>query len=385
MLTIPVFTWHKHDMIEVKRFLPIFCFGSLAAIGTIAPGTSARADVKAGVEDWTAGDYTAAVKEWTPLAEHGDTDAQFNLAQAYKLGRGVPVDLEKAKALYGKAAAGGHLQAADIYGLLLFQDGEREKAMPYIKASAARGDPRAQYILGIAHFNGDLVEKDWVRAYALVSLARQAGLPQATRALAQMDEHIPLADRQKSVILSTRLAAEAQATREHLSASAELGTRPRAAAAAPPPGIGPAPTHIKVPQVASPTNAVADAVRTAGNDSPATAGADYARPAVRPAKPPVAPPPVASHAASPPPAPARVTAAPGPWRVQLGAFGVPGNADALWTKVHARPELSGHGKLLVPVGRLTKLQAGGFASKADANTACSHLKAGGFTCLPVRD
>ncbi|KHK93621.1 sporulation protein [Novosphingobium malaysiense] len=347
------------------------------------PAGPARADVKAGVDAWSDGDYDAAVREWKPLARKGDPDAQFNLAQAYKMGRGVPMDAEKAKELYGKAAAHGHLQAADIYGLMLFQHGERERAMPYIKASAERGDPRAQYILGLAHFNGDLAEKDWVRAYALVSLAREAGLPQATRALQQMDTYIPLEDRQKSVILSTRLAAEAQATRERLSATAELGT-PENGPAATAPKVAAAPA--KSPEIVSAERAVAEAARVAGSDSPATAGADYARPKTPPA--------VASRPATKPapaapapqlkPKPSPETAS-GPWRVQLGAFGVAGNADALWSKVQNRPELAGHGKLLVPAGRLTKLQAGGFASKVAADAACAHLSAGGFACIAVRD
>ena len=63
--------------------------------------------------------------------------------------------------------------------MLLFQRGERAKALPYVSAASDRGDPRAQYLLGIANFNGDNVPKDWVRAYALVTLAQQQGLPQA--------------------------------------------------------------------------------------------------------------------------------------------------------------------------------------------------------------
>lgn len=71
--------------------------------------------------------------------------------------------------------------------------------------------------------------------------------------------------------------------------------------------------------------------------------------------------------------------------MQLGAFGVAGNADALWERVKGRSELAGHGKLLVPAGKLTKLQAGGFASRQDAEAACSRLKASGFNCLSVRN
>jgi TPR repeat protein len=266
------------------------------------------------------------------------------------------------------------VQASDIYGLLLFQSGERAKAIPYITASAARGDPRAQYILGLAHFNGDLAAKDWVRAYALVSLAQQAGLPQATSALAQMDQYVSLEDRQKSVTLAAQIADQARATHDREVAAAELGNGTVAAV--------PSQTQPQVPEIVSTQRSVSEAVRAAGSDSPATAGADYTRKTPPPAK-------TAANAKPAPALPARQPApapAPsGPWRVQLGAFGVAGNADALWNKVRNRPELAGHDKLLAPAGRLTKLQAGGFASKSAADAACSRLTAGGFTCLAVRD
>lgn len=73
--------------------------------------------------------------------------------------------------------------------------------------------------------------------------------------------------------------------------------------------------------------------------------------------------------------------------MQLGAFAVPGNAEGMWNRVKGRPELAGHGKLLVPVpsGRLTKLQAGGFATSREAQAACNRLAAAGFRCLPVRN
>lgn len=344
----------------------------------------AQADVKAGVDDWSSGNFEAAVKEWRPLADKGDPDAQFNLAQAYKLGRGVPLDIARAEELYGKAAAQGHLQAADTYGLLLFQRGERQSALPYIMASAARGDARAQYILGVAHFNGDIVAKDWVRAYALVSLAQQAGLPQATNALNQMNEHIPLADRQKSVPLAARLSAEAQGTRERLATAADLGMPATAL---------PSATPAQAPQIASASQAVAEATMAAESKRPGMSESIYALGASPMSSRPV-PPPVQSLPTSPPRSVAARTvsqtspaspAATGPWRVQLGAFGVAGNADALWKKLRNRPELSGRGKLTVPAGKLIKLQAGGFASKAEADAACSRLSAGGFACLPVHE
>lgn len=362
-----------------------------AALLTAVP---AMADVKAGVDAWSRGDYARAIAQWKGPAERGDADAQFNLGQAYKLGRGVAVDMARAEELFGKAAAKGHLQAADNLGLLLFQRGERARAMPYISAASDRGDPRSQYLLGIAHFNGDIVAKDWVRAYALVTLAQQAGLAQAAPALAQMDKYIPIEQRQRSVALASDLAGAAQATRERQLAAMDLGATVSAADSAAPSGTRASPPPQRAPDVVSAENAVATAARLAGNDSPRTAGADHARPAVSP-QPAVSPRPAANPlAAAPKPAapkpPAPAPAAPaqdvsGAWRVQLGAFGVRANADALWKRVKDRPELSGREKLMVPAGRIAKLQAGGFASRAEAQAACSRLTAAGFACLTVRN
>ncbi len=339
----------------------------------------ALADTKAGVDAWTRGDFAAAVKEWQAQAARGDGDAVFNLGQAYRLGKGVPQDLPKAEQLFGQAAGMGHLQAADNYGLLLFQRGERAKALPYLRAAADRGDPRAQYLLGISHFNGDLVPKDWVRAYALVTLAQQQGLPQAAGALKQMDEFIPIEQRQQAMQLAGELGSQADATRARQLAAVDLGSQIAGSAA---PVTAQSTTG---PTIASASDAVSRAQRVTGRDSAATAGADYARPAGKVAAPPApapAPRPVIKPAPAPlPPAPALASAS-GTWRVQLGAFGVASNADAMWAKVRARPELSGHARLNVKAGAVIKLQAGGY-SQAAAQAACAKLKAGGITCAAV--
>ncbi len=169
-----------------------------------APG-----NVKAGVDAWSRGDYATAIEKWSGPAASGDADAQFDLGQAYRLGRGVPMDLEQAENWYRKAAAQGHLGSADVLGLLLFQKGRRAEAIPYLQGAATRGDPRAQYLLGTAHFNGDSgVAKDWVRAYALMTRAAAKGLPQAKKSLSQMDEHVSIEDRQKAVQLAGTMETE---------------------------------------------------------------------------------------------------------------------------------------------------------------------------------
>ncbi|WP_310532455.1 SPOR domain-containing protein [Novosphingobium sp.] len=379
--------------------LRVVLSGLLAA--TLAGAGPAMAEVKTGVDAWARGDFTTAVKEWEGPAARGDADAQFNLGQAYKWGKGVKQDLKKSEFYFGKAAAQGHIEASDNYGLLLFDRGERGQALPYVKAAGGRGDPRAQYLLAIMYFNGDMVSRDWVRAYALMTLAQQSGLPQAKAGLEQMDSHIPLTQRQQAVGLAQQLATEAEATRNRQFAADDLGVKnPAGVVTSPPPVAAAAPVRRQ------PTaeEAVAEAERVTGSATPRTAGADYARP-VAATPPPLAPRPTVAMATPRPitipprPAatpsvaaskPAVITAKPTPppaaggWRIQLGAFGVSSNADALWVKVRGRPELAGHARINVPAGAVIKLQAGGY-SEDGARAACRSLSAAGLACAPVRN
>ncbi|WP_131818661.1 tetratricopeptide repeat protein, partial [Sphingomonas turrisvirgatae] len=179
-------------------------------------GAPAWADVKAGVDAWQRGDYKKAIAEWRGPAVAGDADAQFNLGQAYKLGRGVPIDLAQAEQWYRKAALQGHPQAEENYGLALFENNKRLQAVEWLEKAASRGEPRAQYVLGTMYFNGDAVTKDWVKAYALTLRAAAQGLAQATSAQAQMDRFISLTDRQRGTELAR--AYERDADRPQLAA-----------------------------------------------------------------------------------------------------------------------------------------------------------------------
>jgi TPR repeat protein len=289
-------------------------------------GGAAFADVKAGIDQWQAGNYAGAVKEWRALAEKGDADAQFNLGQAYKLGRGVPADLGTAQSWYEKAATKGHQQAQANLGLILFQKGERSKALPWIRKAAEDGDPRAQYVLGTALFNGDIAGRDWPRAYALMQLAAAQGLPPAVANLQQMDQHIPLAERQKGLALAKQMGRAASPVKA-------VATAPAPAARRPAPG-----------------------------------------PVARTAVPP-------SIAAAPARAPAQIGRG---WRVQLGAYSNATNAKRAWDGLRAKAGyLAALQPAFIPAGAVTRLQAGPLPNRAAADRACAAAKAAGSACFPV--
>lgn len=334
--------------------------GTAAAVLVAAP---VFANVKEGVDAWSSGNYTAAVAEWQQPASNGDADALFNLAQAYRLGRGVPADINRARELYAEAAQKGHVKAADNYGLLLFQQGEQASAMPLIKDAAERGDPRAQYVLGLAHFNADYAQKDWVRAYALLTLANGAGLPQAANALKQMDAYVPINERQIAQSVARELEAKAAQRRTAELAALDLGS-----------SDGTSSSSAAVSPSAQPTPAFVERAPRGGSVQAAQVSATPANVSAAAPQPVRVAQPVASPTA---PSAARN----GSWRVQLGAFGVKSNADRLWSTLQSNPALSGTSKALVPGGNVTRLQAVGFYSRAEAQRACDSLKREGQGCL----
>ena len=335
-------------------FVAALLFAPLAAAAPMQQPAPANV-VKSGVDAWSRGEYKKAVELWRAPALAGDPDAQFNLGQAYKLGRGVPTDLGLAEEWYRKAALQGHRQAEDNYGLALFQNNKRSEAVKWLEKSVARGEPRAQFVLGTMLFNGDVVQKDWVRAYALMVRANATGLPQAGATLAQMDRYIGLQERQQGLALA----------RQYESGGTAVASTPRpgAPAGTPPPGV------------------IASADLPPSRDARPPIERAAPPPAARPA--PAQPKPVAAR---PAPRPAAAAAAParrdGGWRVQLGAFRDAGNARDQWSK--AAGSLPGAQPYYVKAGAVTRLLAGPYGSSADAARACAAVKRAGIACLPTK-
>jgi uncharacterized protein len=334
-----------------------------AAIAALALGLSAGpalADTKAGVDAWTRGEYDKAVKEWRDPALKGDADAQFNMGQAYKLGRGVKADLDVAGDWYLRAARTGHLQAGDAYGQLLHYRGRVTEALPYLQASADRGEPRSQYYLATELFNGTNVAKDWVKAYAYMTRASSAGLPPASRGLAQMDQYIPLDQRQQGVALAGQIEQRAGKARSDALAGFQIDTKPPAKVAKP----------VAVPPSVPAPSAGAPGFPGVIPQLPGEA------PVYKPAPAPVAKPAPVKVAA---PAP---VAEEGNWRIQLGAFGNEANAEKLWNSLEAKiGDLASLTPYLKAAGNVTRLQAGPFSTRASAEAMCGKVKATGQACI----
>jgi cell division septation protein DedD len=318
-----------------------------AAIASAQPsGTGPAGDVRAGIDAWTAQNYDQAVQIWRPLADRGDPDAQYNIAQAYFLGRGVPQNMVLAEQWYERAARQGHPEATANYGLLLFQNGRRQEALPFITRAADAGDPRAQYVLGTALFNGDIITRDAPRAYALMSRAAAQNLPPAVSQLTEMERLLSPQDRARGV----ELAREMRTAPAPVQVASRQPDRP----------VRPAQTPTRTqnpPRTQSPP-------RTTPTQPVRTANATPPRPR-----------PVQTATARPP---APVAPAGGRWKVQIGAFSNEANARRAWGAISGR--LPGLRPSFVRAGAVIRVQAGPLGDRAAALRACG-IAGGG--CYPV--
>ena len=86
---------------------------AVLSLGLIAP---AGADLQDGVAAYVRGDFATAIREWKPLAEQGDPEAQFHLGEMYLRGRGVTQNFQEAADWYTKAAESGHSGAQGVLG-----------------------------------------------------------------------------------------------------------------------------------------------------------------------------------------------------------------------------------------------------------------------------
>ncbi len=267
------------------------------AVATTATGP---ATVKAGVERWRAGDYAAAVATWLPFAAQGDADAAFNMGQAYKLGRGVTKDPAVARDYYRRAAAKGHLPAQANLGIALFQAGDKLEAVKWLKQAADRGEPRAQYVLGIAAYNGDGTPKNLGLAYGYLLRAQASGLAQATTALGSIEPVLSPEARSAGTAMAASLAA-GTGVPPALAAASVVRTGP---AGIQRPGVAPAPAPSLAANVVS---NVRDALGLSQPKPPA------AKPQVADSRPaPTRPPADIAPAATRPPAPAPLATASAP-------------------------------------------------------------------------
>ena len=143
---------------------------TLLVIATLLCCNVAVAGLKEGYEALSRKDYAKAIKEYRPLAERGDPEAQYRIGRMYEFGTGYPQDKAQGIAWLRKAAAQGHADAQQELGFVYATgDGVKQddvQAVEWFRKAATTGDATAQYNLGLLYAKGQGVGKDYAQAIA---------------------------------------------------------------------------------------------------------------------------------------------------------------------------------------------------------------------------
>ncbi len=132
-----------------------------------AAGFDRDAEFAKGVDAFMARDYDSAWFRFLGLARAGDADSQYNLAQMYRRGEGVPRDLVQARRWY--------------------------------EAAAEQGFEEARFQLGVMWETGNGVAPDLIAARRWYAGAARAGHARAREALTRVDTALA-AGRTRTVI-----------------------------------------------------------------------------------------------------------------------------------------------------------------------------------------
>jgi TPR repeat protein len=183
----------------------------LLLIGLGAPISAGPYDD--GLAALNRGDFATALRLWRPLAEQGDARAQNAIGRRYDEGQGVPQDYVEAVRWYRMAAEQDDAYGENNLGVMYYQGhgvpqdyvqamkwcrkalaqgndlarwnidllGDNSgvlKADPELRQSyrdaADKGDPDAQYAIGLMYLEGQGEPQDYVQAHTWLNLAASA-------------------------------------------------------------------------------------------------------------------------------------------------------------------------------------------------------------------
>ncbi len=155
-----------------------------AAIGSVALFSAATADVSSGVVAYRQGDYAAAIREMLPLAEAGDSTAQYYVGAMYESGLGVDQSYDEALKWYRGAAEQGLVMAQYHLGVI-YETGQgiaknHAEAVGWYVRAAQQGYSPAQSNLGSLYLRGGWgLETNPSEALVWFSLAEDRNFPGA--------------------------------------------------------------------------------------------------------------------------------------------------------------------------------------------------------------
>jgi len=99
---------------RLKKLTTTICLTLAVLLGSA--GVCKSADFEKGLTALRGGGFATVLREWTPLAEQGDPNVEFNLGLLYRTGAGVPQDHSTAVKWYRFAAEQGYALARSNLG-----------------------------------------------------------------------------------------------------------------------------------------------------------------------------------------------------------------------------------------------------------------------------
>jgi len=152
---------------KFSNFLRVFfILGILIIASSILLREALAAEYEAGLEAVQKEDYKTALRKWKPLAEAGNSDAQFGLGYMYLQGKGVVLNYKR--------------------------------AMNWFRLAAEQGDPDAQNNLGLMYAVGSGVVEDPVYALMWFNLAASAGSEGAKKNIVASEEILSKFDQKEA-------------------------------------------------------------------------------------------------------------------------------------------------------------------------------------------
>lgn len=133
-------------------------FRAIGLAGLLGSAVAGAGPLEDGVAAHQRGEYIVALAQFQQLADQGNTAAQFNLGQMYRLGQGAPRDLVEAARWYHRAAA--------------------------------QGDAQSQYNLGVMYYNAQGVPRNLVFSHMWLTLSAMSGADHAVRNRRMLDKQM---------------------------------------------------------------------------------------------------------------------------------------------------------------------------------------------------
>lgn len=158
----------------------ILCLPLLCWLLLWVPATQGETTFVTGKEAYQSGDFAEAEKIWLELANKGDAQSQFFLGVLYDQGSDTVAKDDKAASRWFDAAARqGHVNAQFNLGNA-YKRGRgvpqsEEQAVVWWQQAADLGSPNAQFNLAIQYYQGLGIEKNWDKAVEYFNKAARNG------------------------------------------------------------------------------------------------------------------------------------------------------------------------------------------------------------------